>query len=79
MASGVIGNSLRVIARRGGDHSAGAFLRRQREQLVQSAPLFECSSALLVIQLEKDGIVRQPGKCFGMRARGDADVGANSA
>jgi hypothetical protein len=79
MSSRVVGNSLRVISGGGSNHSALALFLGQREQLVQRASLFESSSSLLIVQLEKDGIVRKPGKCFGVRARRDANIGADPA
>ncbi len=78
VASRVVGDALRMVAGGGGDHAASAFLAGEREQFVQGAPLFESAGALLVVELEKDGIVGKAGKCFRVSAGGDADVGANS-
>ena len=78
MTPRMVGNPLRMIARRCCDYATGAFILVQREQLVQRAPFFESSGALLVIELEEDGIVGQPRKCFRVGAGGYADVRANS-
>ena len=76
--SRVVRDALRMIAGGGGDHATGAFIASQREQFVQRAALFESSGALLVIELQENGIVGQAGKCFRVRAGRDANVSANS-
>lgn len=48
------------------------------EQLIQRSTLFEGARTLLIIELEKDGIAGEAGKCLRMRAWPDANVGANS-
>ncbi len=78
VASGVVGDALRVIAGGCGDHSTGPFIPIEGEELVQSAALFERSGALLVIELEENGIVGETGERFRVGAGRDADVRANS-
>jgi hypothetical protein len=43
-----------MIAGRGGDHAAGALLRRERQQLVERAALLEAGGELVVLELEVD-------------------------
>ena len=69
VASGVVGDALRVIAGRGGDHAAGALFAAEREQFVQRAALLECSGALLVVEFQENGIVGQRRKMFPSECR----------
>jgi hypothetical protein len=77
VASGVIGDTLRMIAGGGRDHTVGAFFLIERKQFVQGTALFEGTGALLVVELEEDGIVGEAGEGFRVSAGRDADVGAN--
>ncbi len=78
VASGVVGDALGMIAGGGCDHAVGAFFLVKREQFIQRAALFECAGALLVVELEEDGVIGEAGECFRMRAGRNADVGADS-
>src|ERR1700730_1660534 len=74
----MVSNALRMIAGGRGDHTARAFLAVESKKFIQGAPLFESTGALLVIELEENGIVGEAGKCFRVRAGRDAYVRANS-
>ena len=50
----VVGDALRVVAGRHGDHAALALLRRELQQLVQRAALLERGGELQVLELEPD-------------------------
>ncbi len=50
----VIGDALRVVARRGGDDAATARLRRQPQQRIARAALLEAAGALQVIELAEN-------------------------
>src|ERR1700693_4619426 len=78
VASCVICDALRMIAGRGGDHTAGTFVGAESEKLIQGAPLFECTGALLVIELQENRIIGEAGKSLRVRAGRDANVRANS-
>jgi hypothetical protein len=64
VAAGVVGDSLGMVSGGGGDHSARAFIGSEREKFVQSAALFECAGALLIVELEENGIIGECGEGF---------------
>ncbi len=76
-AGGVIGEALAVIAGRGADNAAGAFFRRQEEELVEGAALLEAAGHVEVFELEVDGVAGEGGEGFGELAGGDGDRGAD--
>src|SRR5208283_1247437 len=79
VSPGVISDSLGMVAGGCCNHATRTFFRVESEQLVQRASFFERAGALLVIELEEDGVVRQTGKCLRAGTRGDANIGANPA
>ncbi len=62
---GMVGDGLRVVSRRRGDHSPLAFLVREQKNLVQRAAFLKRAGHLQMVELEKDGIARELGKCLG--------------
>jgi hypothetical protein len=50
----VIGDALRVVAGRHGDHAALLIARRQRGEAIEGAALLEGGGKLLVLELEPD-------------------------
>ena len=53
-AAGVVGDALRMVAGRHGDHAALALLRRELEQGIQRAALLERGGELKVLELDPD-------------------------
>ena len=62
LPSRMIGDALRVVTGGGGDYSLLAFGGCKRKQLVQRTALFESSSALLIIEFEKNRVAGKGGK-----------------
>src|SRR5215468_3178420 len=75
----VIRHTLRVVAGGRCNHSMRALVRIECEKLIERPALFERPRTLLVIQLEEDRVLRQPGKCLRVRARRNPDVCTNPA
>src|SRR5579871_3230480 len=75
----MVGHALGMVSGGCGNHPASPFVRTHGQQLIESAPFFERTGTLLVIQLQIDGIMSESGKSLRTRARGDADIGADSA
>jgi hypothetical protein len=58
----MISHSLGVVARRHRDHPAPALFLRQREQLIESAPLLKGGGELLVLEFKEYFAARKPGQ-----------------
>src|SRR5512135_2630216 len=63
-----------VIARAGGDHAAPGFFRRQRQQAIERAALFERAGHLQIFQLEKNFAAGHLADGFRARERGDINL-----
>src|SRR5271157_5224613 len=74
----MVSDALGMISGGRGDHAVSAFFWIERQEFVQRAALFESSGALLVVELQEDGIVGESGECFGVRAGRDSNVIADS-
>jgi hypothetical protein len=73
VAAGVVSNSLSVVSGGGGDYSARTFFGGEREKFVQGSTLLESSGALLIVELEEDGIIGECREGFRISAGGKAD------
>ena len=74
---GVIGDALRVVARRHGDDAARTLLRRQRREPVQRATLLERGRELEVLEFEPElaavDVAQRPAVAAGRLDDGPAD------
>ena len=66
--SGMVGQALRMVAGRGGNHSAGALFVGEREQPVERAAFFVGAGTLQVIELEIDRVSGRLRKSFRLGA-----------
>src|ERR1700677_2646673 len=69
----MIGDALRMISSRRGNHALGSLFGGEREQLVQRAPFFESSGSLLVVELKEDLAVGKRRKGFRVGAGRNAN------
>src|SRR5579864_35041 len=64
VTAGVVGDSLGVVPRRGGDYAAGTLFGSQRQQFVERAAFLESAGALQIIELEINRIPGVLGEIF---------------
>src|SRR4029077_17301506 len=74
----MVSDALGVIPRGGRNYAVVSLFASKREQFVQRAALFKSAGALLIVQLQKNGVASQLGKSLGVSARRDADVAADA-
>src|ERR1700731_1584533 len=65
----MVGNRLRMVARRGCDYSLRALFFTEAEKFVQRAPLFVSACSLAILQLQIDGIASEVRERFRTVAR----------